>query len=203
MIVIGIISIALAFLVPALAPASGRALDGSARLLAAELENARQIAIAERTRTRVLVPDLDNCGNPTSFGTGLGLRAYTTVSLNKTASPPTWKQRGKWNRLAQSASFDPNPLPLTAQEMNVIGIRKSTVTAIDNSATGNAASNNFTGAYIEFRANGATSLDPTSPNEVMVLADGIADGTGNMTKKNQNLKYRITIDPLTGSATLQ
>ncbi len=182
MVVIGIIALALAVLVPALGPSTGRSLEGAARQLTADLENARQIAIAERTKTRVLIPDK----NAPAFGADLALRSYAIVSLNKTAG--TWKQRGKWTRLALPATFDPAPAVTPGTEIDVVGDRKTTVTDIDNSATGTGATNSFTGAYVEFRSNGSTSLDPISPVEVLVLADGIPDGLGGMSKKNGNLQ---------------
>ncbi len=198
MVVIGIIAIALSFLVPALAPATARSLEGSARLFTAELENARQIAIAERTKTRVLIPDKNPTGD--AFGANvsdLALRSFTTVSFNKTAATPSWKQRGKWTRLPQPATFDP-AITVLPEEQNLIDARKEDDTVVDNSGSG--AAQTFTGAYVEFLPNGSTSLNPTSPKAVLVLADGIPDGNGNMTAKNNALRYRIVIDPLTGSA---
>lgn len=197
LVVIGIIALALAFLVPALAPASARSVEAAARQFTADLENARQIAIAERTKTRVLIPDK----SAPAFGTDLALRSYAIVSLNKTVG--TWKQRGKWHRLAQPAIFDPAPPINAGTEMNLIVDRQNTVTNIDNSADGTSATKPFTGAYVEFRSNGSTSLDPISPKEVVVLADGIPDGNGGMTVKNKDLKYRFTVDPLTGSVILK
>jgi uncharacterized protein (TIGR02596 family) len=197
LVVIGIIAIGLVLLVPALAPASARSMEGAARQLTADLENARQIAIAERTKTRVLIPDK----NDPTFGSDLALRAYTVVSFNKTAG--TWKQRGKWNRLVQPATLDPSPTVNTGTEMSVITDRKTAVTEVDNSPSGNGATRTFTGAYVEFRSNGSTSLDPVSPLEILVVADGIPDGNGGMTVKNQNLKYRLSLDPLTGSVVLK
>ena len=84
----------------------------------------------------------------------------------------------------------------------MIESRKTEITPVDNSSSGSAATNNFNGAYVEFRPNGATSLDPAF-SQVLVLADGIPDGNGAMTAKNKLLQYRITIDPLTGSARLK
>lgn len=197
--VIGIIALALSFIGPALAPATGRAVEAGARQFAADLENARQLAIAERTKTRVLVPD--TTGNSSAFGSDLALRGYTTVSFNKTAG--TWKQRGKWTRLPQAAAFDPNPAVNASTEENVIAARKTSTTPVDNSATGSSATVTFTGAYLEFRTNGSTSLDPASLSQVVVIADGVPDGNGNMKAKNAALRYRLTIDPLTGSARLK
>ena len=202
MVVISVIAIALAFLVPALAPATGRSIEGAARQLTADLENARQLAIAERTKTRVLIPDRTALAG--AFGaevTDLALRGYTIVSFNRTAA--TWKQRGRWTRLTQPATFDPSAPVDPAKEEGVIQKRKTETTNVDNSASGTAATKAFTGAYIEFRANGSTSLDPASPLQVVAVADGIPDGNGNMQTKNPRLKYRITIDPLTGSARVQ
>lgn len=202
MVVIGIIAIALAFLVPALAPATARSLDGATRQLIADLENARQIAIAERTKVRVLIPDKKPA--PNTFGSEaseIALRGYTVVSLNKTAN--TWKQRGKWTRLSQPATFDPTAPVDATTETGVIEERKTATTAVDNSASGTAATKVFTGAYVEYRSNGSSSLDPASKREILRIADGIPDGNGGMQTKNPNLKYKISIDPLTGSARIQ
>lgn len=196
LITISLIAIALGLLVPAIGPASARTIEGAARQFVSDLENARQIAIAERTKTRVLIA----AANAPSFGTDLSLRGYTIVSFNKAAG--TWKQRGKWTRLPQPAAFEPNPY-LGSTEENVIGDRKTTVTPIDNSASGSAATKNFTGAYLEYRANGSTSLDPTSKLQILEIADGIPDASGSMRRKNAALQYRVTIDPLTGSARIK
>jgi uncharacterized protein (TIGR02596 family) len=199
MVVIGIIAIALGLLVPALGTGSGRAVEGAARQFAADLENARQLAIAERTRVRVLIPDKNATGD--AFGSDLGLRGYTVVALNRTAN--TWKQRGRWTRLPQSVAFDPSLLGDSAEEESIILERKDTTTPVDNSASGTAATKTFTGAYLEFRPNGSTSLDPASRRQVLAIADAIPDGNGAITRKNRALQYRISIDPLTGSARLK
>lgn len=188
--VIGIIAIGLGLLVPALAPASGRALENSVSLFTAELENARQTALAERTRTRVLIPDR----NQPAFGSDLGLRAYTTVSRDKTTG--TWRQRGRWTRLAQSAVFDPAPPSVIAQ-------RRQETTVIDNSPTGQGQPQDFAGAYIEFLANGAASLDPATPPEIIQIVAGITEGAGQVQAMNEALRYRITVSPLTGTATVE
>jgi type II secretory pathway pseudopilin PulG len=188
LIVIGVISLLLIALTPALGPATGRSLDNSTRLFLADLESARLMAIAERTRTRVLVPVT---AAPT-LGQDLALRSYTVVSFNRTAN--NWKQRGKWNRLAQSVAFDPDPtLTDTATQMSVLRDRQTENTTLDTTMT-------FTGPYIEFRANGGTSLDPNGKFEVVILADAIADANGAFTAKNRSLRSQITIDPLSGSA---
>jgi len=199
MVIISIIAIAIAFLVPALAPATGRSLEGAARQFTSDLENARQIAIAERTKTRVLIPDKNS--NSNAFGAELALRGYAVVSFNKTAG--TWKQRGKWTRLPQAAAFDPKPSATAATEEGIIEQRNGSTTSIDNSASGTSATTPFKGAYVEFRPNGSTSLDPASPRQILAIADGIPDGNGGLTPKNKALQYRIAIDPLTGSAALK
>lgn len=202
-VVISIMAIALGLMLPALGTGSGRALEGDAREFLAQLENARQIAIAERTRTRVLVPT--NAGGNAQFGQDLGLRAYTIASFNKAAG--TWKQRGKFRRLPASVAFrdalpasSPAPFADPATEESVLETRRTTDTPIDNSASGTAATKNLTGGYVEFRSNGATSLDPADRRQVVVLADGFVNATGNFVPKNQRLFYKVTIDPLTGSA---
>ena len=180
LVVVAIIAIALGFLVPALGIGSARALEGDTRQFVAQLEDARQIAIAERTRTRVMVPIAQETS---SLGENLPLRAYAVASLDRTAG--TWKQRGKWNRVSQSVAFNKSvgvlsePVP---EETNLTGGKK------------------HTGPYIEFRANGSTSLDPATLPQVIELADAIADNSGNFTPKNKDLRYQVTIHPLTGSA---
>ncbi len=189
MVVIGVIAVMLAVLAPALGPASGRSLDNSTRLFLADLESARLMAIAERTRTRVLIP----VGPATTFGQDLSLRGYTVTSFNRTAN--NWKQRSKVTRLAQSVAFDPNPtIPDPATQSSILQDRLAETTPLDTSAT-------FTGPYIEFRANGGTSLDPTAKLEVIVIADAVADANGTFLAKNTKLRSQITIDPLSGSAT--
>jgi prepilin-type N-terminal cleavage/methylation domain-containing protein len=187
LIVIAIIGIVLRFLIPALAPASGRSLDGSTRQFMADLEGARLLAMAERTQTRVLIPVTDD----PNFGKDLALRAYMVTSFNRSAN--TWTQRGKWNRLAQSVAFEPNT--------GIVSTRKTSVTPVTRVANGAAI--NFTGAYVEFRANGGTSLDPSAVPEIVAVADAIATSTGSFTAKNQKLRSQVVIDPLTGSTILQ
>ena len=148
LVVIGVISLLLVALMPALGPATGRSLDNSTRLFLADLESARLMAIAERTRTRVLIP----VAAAPALGQDLALRSYTITSFNRTAN--NWKQRGKWNRLAQSVAFDPDPsLTDAATQMSVLRDRQTETTTLDTTTI-------FTGPYIEFRANGGTSLDP-------------------------------------------
>ena len=54
LVVIAIIAIALGFLIPSLGTGQGRSAEAAARQLSADLDGARLMAIAERTRTRVL-----------------------------------------------------------------------------------------------------------------------------------------------------
>ena len=77
--------------------------------------------------------------------------------------------------------------------MSVLSDRRTDTTLLDTETT-------FTGPYIEFKANGGTSLNPTDKFEVVVLRDGIADASGAFTAKNVNLRSQITLDPLSGSA---
>lgn len=74
---------------------------------------------------------------------------------------------------------------------------------IDAGGTG-TISYSYGGPYIEFLANGSSSLDPAaSPAAAAVLADGFVDSTDSFKSRNLNLKSTITIDPLTGSATVK
>ena len=146
------------------------------------------MAIAERTHTRVLIP----VSAAATLGTDVALRSYIVASLDRTTNK--WKQRSKLTRLPQSVAFDPNPtLPDPATEMSVLYDRKNEVTQMDTN-------NIFTGPYVEFKANGATSLNPTDKLEVVVLADAIADATGAFTAKSARLRSQVTIDPLSGGA---
>lgn len=193
LVVVGIIALALAFLIPSIGPSTGRSLEGSTRQFLADLEGARLMAIAERTRTRMLIAAADDA----NWGQNLALRGYVVVSFDRTAS--SWTQRGKWNRLSQSAAFDPNAG--AGGLVWIIATRKTTVTPVAKAANG--PTTNFTGAYIEFHPNGSTSLDPLSQPEAVAVADAIADSSGTFTAKNQRLRYQITIDPLSGSMSLQ
>lgn len=208
MVVIAIMVVMLSFLVPAIAPATGRSLEGAARQFTSDLENARQMAIAERTKTRVLIP----VKSDPAFGADLARRSYAIVIANKTAA--TWKQRGKWNRLPVPGTFDsplptaepaPSPQPWVnpSTEESILETRKDSVTSIDNSGNGSVAAKDFKGPYIEFRPNGSVSLNPADLAEVVVISDGIVNNSDDFVPKNKNLFYKITIDPLTGSARLK
>ena len=205
-VVISIIAIALGLLVPALGTGSGRVLEGDAREFLAQLENARQIALAERTRTRVVIPV--NSAGSSAFGSDLALRAYTIVSFNRSAG--TWKQRGKWHRLPGSVAFrtplptaSPAPFIDTNTEESILETRNTAETRIDNTPSGTAATETLTGAFIEYLSNGATSLDPNDRRSVVVLADGFVNAAGAFVPKNRGLYYEVAIDPLTGSARFQ
>lgn len=76
LVVIGIIAIVLAFLVPALSPSSARALEGDSRNFAAQLDNARMMALAKRTKTRVLIAATND------WGTDFSWRAYVLASFD-------------------------------------------------------------------------------------------------------------------------
>src|SRR4051812_39377662 len=109
LVVISIVILVAAFLVPALGPNSARTIDAATRQFAADIENARLIAIAERTRTRVLLPQTDtDFGNasppsPTPWPSEIARRGYVIASEKKTET--VWKLRGKWNRFPQGVAM--------------------------------------------------------------------------------------------------
>ncbi|MDQ3545768.1 MAG: prepilin-type N-terminal cleavage/methylation domain-containing protein [Verrucomicrobiota bacterium] len=195
LVVIVIIAIVIAFLVPALAPNSGRALYGATRQFAADLENARQIAIAERTRTRVLLPLTSSdfaspTPAPTPWPGDITRRGYVITSQKPTET--TWKQRGKWTRLPTGIALQdivqPSPSPTPSP------------IPIDIAGTG-TINYTFNGPYIEFLPNGSSSLNPgASPASTATLADGFVDTSGAFKAKNVNVKSTVTIDPLTGNS---
>jgi prepilin-type N-terminal cleavage/methylation domain-containing protein len=194
LVVIGIIGLLLTFSIPNIGTSSGRSLEGSTRQFLADLENARLMAIVERTRTRILIAVADV---PT-WGQDLALRGYLTVSFNRNSN--SWTQRGKWNRLSQSIAFDPNA-GRGGSSFWIIASRRTATTSVAKVAGGTTA--DFTGAYIEFHPNGSTSLDPLSLPEAISIADAIVSSSGSFTAKNQKLRFQVTIDPLSGSMALQ
>jgi prepilin-type N-terminal cleavage/methylation domain-containing protein len=198
LLVIAIIALVAVFLLPSLGTGSARNLDGASRQFAADLENARLIAMAERTRTRVLLPagagDFSNMtASATPWPNDITRRGYVIASEKRTET--MWKQRGKWNRFPQGVAFSafvqPSPTPIPA------------AMAIDVSGT-SSHSYDYNGAYIEFLANGSCSLDPAaSPAPGVTVADGFIDSNGNFAPKNRGLVATITIDPLSGSVSLK
>jgi type II secretory pathway pseudopilin PulG len=194
----GIIALALAFLIPSLGPSSARAVDAAAGQLKADLDGARLIAIAERTRTRVILPlTVDDFSAPASspapWPADITRRGYLIVSEKRTDA--VWKQRGKWNRFPQGVAVQsvvrasPTPAP--------------TAVPIDVGGTG-ATNYRFAGPYIEFLANGSCNLDPAaSPAPAAIVADGFVDSTGAFVQKNQKLRFTVTVDPLTGSVSVK
>lgn len=195
LVVMAIIAIALGLLIPSLGTGTGRSAEAAARQLTADLDGARLTAIAERTRTRVLFPTgTSNFAAGTSsnaWPTDIAYRGYLVVSEKRTDT--RWKQRGKWNRfptgtaLDFSASAMPTPTPMP----------------IDIGGAG-STSYTFTGPYIEFLANGSSNLDPAAtPTPSAVVADGFVDSSGAFVKKNTQLRYTITVDPLTGAVSLK
>lgn len=192
LVVLLVVSIALAFLIPALNPSSGRALEGDARNLSAQLEYARMYAISKRTRTRVLIAATNDWGVDYSW------RAYVIASLDSTTG--NWLQQGKFNRLSQSATFD--------STTGVVASRSALVTSIVSApnATPTPAPSPFIGAYIEFSPTGSTSLDPTATPEVIRIQDGFVPITGSAPtpiKKNQSLHTDLSIDPVSGGIALR
>lgn len=197
LVVIGIIAIVLGFLIPSLGTGTGRSAEAAARQLTAYLDGARLIAIAERTRTRVLFPtnnaNFAAGASSNAWPTDVALRGYLVVSEKRTDA--VWKQRGKWNRFPQGTALDysasalptptPDPIPI-----DVVGNGSTSYT--------------FNGPYIEFLANGSSNLDPTAtPTPSAVIADAFVDASGTFVKKNSKLRYTITVDPLTGAVSLK
>ena len=203
LVVMGIIAILLAALIPSLGPASGRALDGATRQFTADLEGARLTAIAERTRTRIIVPTNNNnfsgsSSSPAPWPSDIALRGYLIISEKRTDA--VWKQRGKWNRFPQGVAFDPTlgvfpqPSPTPSATPPI---------PIDVGGTG-ATTYSFSGPYIEFLANGSSNLNPAAtPAPAATLADGFVDSSGAFVKKNTKLRFTITVDPLTGSVSFK
>ena len=198
MVVMGIIALAMAFLIPTLGPSSGRAVDAAAGQFKADLEGARLMAIAERTRTRVIIPTSSAnfaivSASATPWPSDITLRGYLIVSEKRTES--FWKQRGKWNRfpegVAVASVVQPSPAPAP------------TAVSIDVGGTG-AATYTFSGPYIEFLANGSCNLDPAAtPAPAAIIADGFVDSSGAFVQKNQKLRFTVAVDPLTGSVSVK
>lgn len=195
LVVIALIGVLLALLVPALAPNSGRALDGATHQFTADLENARFIAIAERTRTRILLPtrasEFVASATPTPWPSDITRRGYVITSQNSTSN--VWKQRGKWTRLPQGIALEsfaqPAPTP--------------SPTAVPISVSGTGTSYTFSGPYLEFLPNGSSNLDPAVSPYAATFEDGFVDTSDAFKPKNANLKSVVTIDPLTGAATVK
>ena len=193
----GIIALAMAFLLPALGPSSGRAVDAAAGQLKADLEGARLIAIAERTRTRVILPTSANeftgaTSSPAPWPSDIALRGYLVLSEKRTES--SWKQRGKWNRFPEGVAVEsvaqssPAPVPAVPTDIGEPG----------------PTSYKFTGPYVEFLANGSCNLDPAAtPAPSAVIADGFVDSSGAFKAKNQKLRFTVAVDPLTGSVSVK
>ncbi len=80
---------------------------------------------------------------------------------------------------------------------------------IDASGTGFSKSYDFKagngwGSYIEFLANGSSSLDPAATvTPAPIVADGFVNSSGTFVRKNTKLYYTITVDPLTGAVSLK
>jgi type II secretory pathway pseudopilin PulG len=198
LVVMGIIAIAIALLIPSLSTSSGRSVDAAANQLRADLEQARLTAIAERTRTRIILPTSStnfagSSSSPVPWPSDITLRGYLMISEKRTES--VWKQRGKWSRFPQGVAIasvvlsNPTPAP-TALPIDVGGTGATTYT--------------FAGPYIEFLANGSCNLDPAaSPAPAAIVADGFVDSSGSFKQTNVKLRYTVSVDPLTGSVSVQ
>lgn|GEM_PF-4850480 len=192
LVVLLIISIALALLIPAISSSNGRALEGDARNLTSHLENARLTAIAGRTKARILIASTNDWGADQSW------RAYVLATLDTTTG--NWLQQGKFTRLSSSTTFD--------SATGIVQARSSTTTNVVKApnATPTPAPSPFLGAYVEFSPTGSTSLDPSATPEIIRIQDGFVPTTGSSPtpiRKNQALHTDIVIDPLTGSTSLQ
>jgi prepilin-type N-terminal cleavage/methylation domain-containing protein len=202
LVVMGIIALALAFLTPTLGPSSGRGLNAAAGQFKADLEGARLTAIAQRTKTRVIVA----ATNDPNWGQDTAWTAYIVAKLDTTSSPTKWIMQGKINRVPQSVTFDPlQPAPtpaMTPPPVYVLPTRQAAITAVAKAAT--ASTTNFTGPYVEFRPTGGTSLDAAAGAEIVALQDAfVAPASTSPVRKNLKLRSQITIDPLSGSVSAQ
>jgi type II secretory pathway pseudopilin PulG len=195
LLVISIIVLVAGLMLPALVTSSARVLDGTSRQFVGDLENARLIAIAHRTKTRVLIAST----NDTNWGQDLAWRAYATVRLDPT-NPSNWILEGKINKISQSVAFYPSPAPTpTPPPVFVLQSRSTTTTPVEKTA--GTAPVTFTGAYIEFLPNGAITLDPTELSETLFLQDAIVPSIAGSTPvpKNVGLHSQVIIDSLTGA----
>lgn len=184
LVVMAIIGIVLSLVVPALAPATARALDGGARQFMSELQSARMTAIAERTHVRVLIPNAING----AIREDLVLRSYTTAVLDRTTG--TWRQRSKWARLPDGIAIDPT-----------VGVVRPSASPMPGETQMVGWPTAYSGPYLEFLANGSASLDPTAPPAAVKLADGFVQSGGAFVAKNRTLFREVTIDPLSGAVT--
>jgi Tfp pilus assembly protein FimT len=192
LMVTAVIAILLGFLIPVLSPNSGRALEGDARNFAAQLENARLLALARRTRTRVLLAATNDWGLDASW------RAYLLTSYDGTSG--NWLQQGKLNRFSQATTFDPNA--------GIVAARSTAITPVVKAPNMTPAPtpSNFIGAYVEFLPNGSTNLDPNATPELVAIQDGFVPTSGSSptpVRKNPALRSQVTIDPLSGEVILK
>lgn len=194
--VMGIITVLLALMMPALGPASARAVDGSARQLLSDLESARLMAINRRTRSRVLIPVSQQPG----FTPDAAYLTYAVVLFNRTTN--LWAPPDRISHLLKPVAFHPNFTPDVATEENPIQTRAAEVTPIDANGDG-TQDFVFTGPYIEFLANGSSSLDATAPTEVVALVDAAITRGATPVVKNKNWTAELLIDPLSGGVRLK
>lgn len=189
-----IIAIVLAFLIPALSPSSARALEGDSRNFAAQLENVRMMALAKRTKTRVLIAATND------WGTDFSWRAYVLTSFDSTTG--YWLQQGKFFRLSQSTTFDSATGIVQSRNTSTTQVIKPT----NVSPTPTPSPSPFVGAYVEFNPAGSTSLDPSATPEIVRIQDGFVPSTGSSptpVRKNQALHTDVSIDPASGGMKLQ
>ncbi len=192
LVVTAAIAIFLGFLIPALAPNAGRSLEGDARNFAAQLENARLMALATRTRTRVLIATTND------WSPGASWRAYLLTSYDGTTG--NWLQQGKLSRLSQTTTFD--------STIGIVAARSTATTPVIKApnVTPTPTPANFTGPFVEFLPNGSTNLDPSATPELVAIQDGFVPTGGSRptpVRKARALRSQLTIDPLTGNAVLK
>jgi prepilin-type N-terminal cleavage/methylation domain-containing protein len=192
LVVIAVIAILLGFLIPAISPNSGRTLEGDARNFTAQLENAQLMALAKRTKTRVLIATTNDWGPNASW------RAYLLTSYD--GGSGNWLQQGKLNRLSQAMTFD--------STTGIVAARSTIATPVVRApnVTPTPTPVDFTGAYVEFLPNGSTNLNPSATPELIAIQEGFVPTAGSSPtpfRKNQALRSELTIDPLTGNTVLK
>ena len=157
LVVTVVIAILLGFLIR-LSPNSDTPWRG-AQNFAAQLEKAQLMALAKRTKTRVLIAATNDWGPDASW------RAYLLASYDGTSG--NWLQQGKLNRLSQTTTFDSTTGIVAARSTaSTPVVRTPNVTPTPTPAS-------FTGAYVEFLSNGSTNLDPSATPELIAIQDGL------------------------------
>ena len=134
------------------------------RNFTAQLENAQLMALAKRTKTRVLIASTNDWGPDASWRTYL-LTSYDSSSGN-------WLQQGKLNRLSQATTFD--------STTGIVAARSTTTTPVVRAPnlTPTPTPAGFIGAYVEFLPSGSTNLNPSATPELIAIQEGFVPTTG-------------------------